>query len=123
MKNIILTLVLLLIQIFVYAQPQLVHEPEQKYYCVQILCTQTPHLLSKSKIDITGRPILVEEVLATNNTKTYRILSLYLTKEEANQALNMISQLGYVSTSTILVRTHSQVEKMYSLFYNNEMRS
>ena len=124
MKNTILTLVLLLIQVFVYAQPQMRNESskfvnrdmtqQEKYYCVQILSTQNPQLLTKEHVEFIGDPAFLEPIII-NDVTYYRVMLIYDNEIEARITLDLVLGSGY-QFSLICIRNKQQVDRMIPVF-------
>lgn len=114
MKNTILILVLLLIQVFVYAQPKTETPQQEKYYCVQILSTQNPQLLTKEHVEFIGDPAFLEPVIV-NGVTYYRVMLIYDNEIEARITLDLVLGSGY-QFSLICIRNKQQVDKMIPVF-------
>jgi hypothetical protein len=114
MKNTILTLVLLLIQVFVYAQPKAETPQQEKYYCVQILSTQNPQLLTKEHVEFIGDPAFLEPVII-NDVTYYRVMLIYTDEIQARITLDLVLGSGY-KFSLICIRNKQQIDRMIPVF-------
>ncbi len=86
----------------------------QTYYCVQIMSTQNPQLLTKEHVEFTGDPAFFEMVVV-NNVTYYRVMFVYTDEIEAKVTLDLVSGAGY-QYSLICTRTKEQIAKMIPVF-------
>lgn len=116
MKSKILTILTIFISLMSYAQPKAHEVKEPKYFCVQILSTQNPQLLTKEHVDIVGEPVFGEMVII-NGVTYHRIMLVYSNELDAKNTLDVALGIGF-HYSLICVRSKTQVDNMYPLFTN-----
>jgi hypothetical protein len=85
------------------------------YYCVQVLSTENPQLLKPATfIDLSQKPYI--EPVTVRRRKWYRIIFIYNSVEEQEEALKKWSQL--FEESTKMIKIESEIQKMILLFEN-----
>jgi|LakMenEpi03Aug12_release.lakeMendotaPanAssembly.Ray.scaffolds.fasta_scaffold1764758_2 hypothetical protein len=89
----------------------------QNYYCVQIMSTQNPQLLTKEHVEFTGDPAFFEMVII-NNITYYRVMLVYTDEIAARITLDLVMGAGY-QYSLICIRTKEQIAKMIPVFTHN----
>ncbi len=112
MKNLLLV-VLLFLTFCLNAQ---ITKETGFYYCVQVLSTENPQLLKPSTfIDLSTKPFV--EPVVVGGRKWYRIIFIYNSIQEQEEALKKWSQL--FEDPIKVTRNESQIQKMVLFFENS----
>lgn len=108
MKNTLFAL-LMLASVVAYGQTK-------NYYCVQVLATENPHLLTPEHFAIVPFDTAMTEIAIIDNKVIYRIMFVYEDKNQQRAFFNMLKT--DFPDALMLTRKEEQYKEMTPLFEN-----
>jgi hypothetical protein len=112
MKTLILSLILVLSVSVINAQTI----EDKTFYCVQVLSTENPHLLTMEHVNFLPDTAMVEHVMIKGKSM-YRIMFIYTDPTERD--IYHTSWIKIYPDALRCTRKEVDVKQMYPLFTNN----